>query len=152
MRTVRDFSEFIDDGIVKKQSPDPSRARFLKGESENSYSFLLEIVDNYGITDKNANTIIKLCYDIIMELIRAQMLMEGYNAHGKGAHEAEVSYLRRLDFSENDIQFADQFRYFRNGIMYYGKKLDSEYAQKVWDFLKKAQNSLSKTIYTQGMK
>ena len=57
------------------------------------------------------------------------MLLEGYNASGLGAHEAEVSYLRVLGFSENDVQFADQLRFFRNGMLYYGTMLDKEYAK-----------------------
>ncbi len=65
------------------------------------------------------------------------MLLEGYNAAGQGAHEAEVSYLRVLNFKETDIQFANQLRYFRNGMLYYGTILDQEYAEKVIDFTKK---------------
>ncbi len=135
MRPVRQFEEFIAEGIVKKQAPDRSRANFLASESEKSYDFLLDVVKNYGITERNANTIIKLCYDVVMELIRACMLKEGYNASGRGAHEAEVSYLRKIGFKETDVQFADQVRYFRNGVMYYGKQLDEEYAKTVLEFM-----------------
>lgn len=146
MRAVRDFEEFIEEGIVRKQSADGSRARFLASESEKSYAFLLEIVKNYGITSQNASTIIKLAYDIIMEMVRACMLKEGYNATGQGAHAAEVSYLRKLGFRENDIQFADQMRSFRNSIMYYGKQLDEEYAKSVFEFLKKAYPRLKENV------
>ena len=139
---MRDFEEYVEEGIAKKQSPNISRSQFLANESENSYSFLLEILEKHSITNKNANTIIKLCYDIIMELIRACMLKEGYNAVGKGAHEAEVSYLRKIDFTENDIRFANQMRYFRNSIMYYGQQMDSEYADNVLLFLKKSRKLL----------
>ena len=79
-----------------------------------------------------------------MELIRAKMLLEGYNASGQGAHEAEVSYLRVLGFSEKDVQFADQMRFFRNGMLYYGKILDKEYAEKVVDFVKQTYPKLIK--------
>ncbi len=72
-----------------------------------------------------------------MELVRAKMLLAGYNSSGQGAHEAEVSYLRELKFSENEIEFANQLRYFRNGITYYGKVFGKEYALKVIDFLDK---------------
>jgi len=108
MRAVRNFEEFIDEGIVKKQAPDKSRANYLMNEYEKSYEFLLVIVRDYGITEKNANSVIKLCYDTMMELIRACMLKEGYNASGLGAHEAEVAYLRKIGLKENDVQFADQ--------------------------------------------
>jgi hypothetical protein len=137
MRIVRDFLEYIKEGIVKKQSPDKSRADFLKKEAEQNYSFLIELIEKLEVNDRNSNHYIKSCYDIIMELIRAKMLLEGYNSSGNGAHEAEVSYLRLLGFSEVDIQFMDQLRYFRNGILYYGKIFDKEYAIKVINFLNK---------------
>ncbi|MBT4434019.1 hypothetical protein HOD05_02260, partial [Candidatus Woesearchaeota archaeon] len=38
---------------------------------------------------------------------------------------------------DSEIDFADQLRYFRNGILYYGKTFDEEYAHKVIDFLEK---------------
>ena len=71
-----------------------------------------------------------------MYLIRAKLYLKGYNASGQGAHEAEISYLKILGFAEKDIQFADQMRYFRNGILYYGTALDKEYAEKVIEFTK----------------
>jgi len=137
MRPIKNFDEFIRNGIVKKQSPDKSRAEFLIKEAEISLEGLKERLEKIGINDKNANSIIKDCYDILMELIRAKMLLEGYNASGQGAHEAEVSYMKPLGFSEAEIQFADQMRYFRNGIVYYGKMLDKEYAEKVVKYTKK---------------
>jgi len=137
MRAIKQFEEFIKNGIVKQQSPDVSRAGFLKEESEKSYSFLQKKVEAFGISNETANDLIKSSYDILMELIRAKMLLEGYNASGKGAHEAEVSYLRIVGFKEKDVQFADQLRYFRNGMLYYGTPLDEEYARKVIDFTNK---------------
>ena len=52
-------------------------------------------------------------------------------------HEAEVSYLRVLGFGENDVQFADQMRFFRNGMLYYGNLLDKEYTGKVVEFTRR---------------
>ncbi|MBU1245659.1 MAG: hypothetical protein KKH88_02925 [Nanoarchaeota archaeon] len=135
MKPLRNFNEFVKEGIVKKQSPDKSRVNSLKKESKKSYNFLIDIIKKIGINNSNANNIIKNAYDIIMELIRAKMLLEGFNSSGLGAHEAEVAYLRILNFSEKEIQFANQLRYFRNGITYYGKSFDEEYARKVIKFL-----------------
>ncbi|MFH1971873.1 MAG: hypothetical protein ABIJ18_00160 [archaeon] len=59
------------------------------------------------------------------------------------SHEAEVAYLRNLGFSEKKIEFMNQLRYFRNGIKYYGKEFDKEYAQKVIIFLDKAYAKLN---------
>ncbi|MFP4403598.1 MAG: hypothetical protein ACLFPJ_04565 [Candidatus Woesearchaeota archaeon] len=144
MRAIKKFEEFIKTGIVKKQSSDLSRANFLKEESKKSYSFLQKKIKAFGINNETANDLIKSSYDIIMELIRAKMLLQGYNASGQGAHEAEVSYLRTLGFKEKDIQFADQLRFFRNGMLYYGTSLDEEYAEKVIDFANKLFKVLEK--------
>lgn len=138
MSPIKNFSEFIKEGVVKRQHTDLSRAKFLVKESEKSYLFVINVVKSIGINDDNANSIVKLCYDIIMELIRAEMLAHGYNAAGQGAHEAEVAYLREIGFNENDVQFANQLRYFRNRIMYYGKIMDKEYAERIFEFMNKA--------------
>ncbi len=144
MRDVKEFNEFIRSKIVRKQTPDKSRAKFLVQEAERDYSIFLELLEKIGVRDNNANFFVKTCYDIIMEQIRAKMLLDGYNATGKGAHEAEVSYLKILGFRENDIQFANQLRFFRNGMLYYGTALDKEYANKVLDFLKRVYPKLKK--------
>ncbi len=116
MKGIRKFDEFIRENIVKKQSIDKSRAEFLIKESENSYKNLSDMIEKITLTDTNANTFVKSGYDMLMELIRAKMLLEGYNASGFGAHEAEVSFMRTLGFEEKDVQFADQMRFFRNGL------------------------------------
>ena len=134
---MKPFDEFIKKGIIKIQTPDKSRAEFLIKEAEQNYNYLLELIEKMGIKDKNANDYIKNCYDILMELVKAKMLYKGYNASGYGAHEAEVSYLKILGFKENEIQFVDQMRFFRNGMLYYGTILDKEYADKVVEFTKK---------------
>ncbi len=137
MRPLKQFNEFLKEGIVKKQSPDKERAKSLTKESEDAYNFLKEILNKFEISNDNANYIIKNIYDIIMELIRAKMLIHGFKSSGFYSHEAEVSYLKELNFPESEIQFTNQLRYFRNGILYYGKAFDKEYAKKVIDFLNK---------------
>jgi tRNA(His) 5'-end guanylyltransferase len=72
-----------------------------------------------------------------MKKIRSEMLKKGLNASGISAHEAEIYYLQEIGFSEIDIEFANQLRYFRNGIEYYGKGFNKEYAEKVLNFLEK---------------
>lgn len=137
MKAVMHFEDFIKEGIVKLQKPDRSRAEFLVKEAKNSYEILQELIAKINLKNENANMFVRSCYDILMELIRAKMLLKGYNTSGFRAHEAEVSYLRKLGFKEVDVQFADQMRYFRNGMLYYGTMLDKEYAEKVIKFTKK---------------
>ncbi len=141
---MKSFEEFIENRIVKMHTPDKSRAKFLLIESGKSYNNLLILEEKLGINNDNANLFLKICYDVLMEIIRAKMLLDGYNASGNGAHEAEVSYLSKINFLENDIKFLDQMRFFRNGIVYYGTILEGEYAVKVVKFTKKIYPSLKK--------
>ncbi len=149
MKGIRNFDEFIKENIVKKQSVDKSRAEFLIKEAENSYKVLLELLSKIKLEDSNSNMFVKSCYDILMELIRAKMLFDGYNASGFGAHEAEVAYLRILGFNEKEVQFTDQIRFFRNGMLYYGTVLDKDYAEKVIEFTKKIYSELKKILSKQ---
>lgn len=146
MRAIKNFEEFIEDKIVKLQAPNESRAKFLIDEAKKTHTFLLDKIKMFNIDDNNANDFVKSCYDVIMELIRAKMLVDGYNCQGLGAHEAEVSYLRVLNFKEKDVQYLDQLRYYRNGMLYYGTLVDKEYALKTIQFLKKIYPLIIKSI------
>ena len=144
MKPLKSFEDYVKEGVAKKQSVDKSRAMSLLIESESSYRLLLSFVKNMGLDNNSANHVIKNAYDIIMELIRAKMLSDGFSTTGKGAHEAEVSYMAKVGISSRDIDFANDLRYFRNGIMYYGKMLDKTYAEKVLEFLKRMYPLLKK--------
>jgi len=133
---IKDFREYLDEGIVLKVSVDKERSKNLILESERKYSILFQMIKNMGIDDDKANDYVEYCYNILIYLIRAKMLLDGFHSSGKGAHEAEVSYFRIMGFTNSDVNFLDQLRYFRNGILYYGKRFDKEYAQKVIDFTK----------------
>ena len=137
MNLPKEFEYYLQKGIIRKSSSDKPRAKFLIKESETSLEGLKERIRIIGINDKNANSIIKDCYDIIMELTRAKLFLDGYFSSGNHAHEAEISYLMKFGFSEGDVSFLNDLRYFRNSVTYYGKILNKEYAQKVYDFTRK---------------
>ena len=137
MKPIKDFKEFIKNGVIKRISPDVNRALFLKKEGEKRKIFLNEIKKKIGLNDNNANYIVENSYNILSELLRAKMLTSGYSASGLGAHEAEVSFMRTLSFTDAEVIFMNDLRYFRNGILYYGKILDKEYAEKVLAFMEK---------------
>ena len=143
---IKDFKEYLSHGIDKKVKPDSERAKSLLQIANKKINFLNKSIDNLGVNDENANEYAEYCYDILMALIRAKMLLDGYNASGLGAHEAEASYARILAFEEKDIQFLDQLRYFRNGILYYGTILDKEYSDKVIIFMRNNYSKLKKYL------
>lgn len=137
MKLPNEFEYYVNKRIIRKISPDKPRAEFLIKESELCLEGLKERIKVMGVNNKNANSIIKDCYDIIMEIIRAKLLLEGYSSSGNYAHEAEISYLKKLKFLDSEISFLNELRYFRNSITYYGKLLDIDYARKVLQFLDK---------------
>ena len=132
---LRKFEEFLNSGIVKIQAPNRQRSLALIKEAEEKKSFLGVSIKSIPHERMNANFIVDYCYDIIMELIRAKMFIDGYNAGN--SHEAEVSYMEKLGFSEAELRFMNEVRYYRNGTKYYGTMLDSDYAGKVLSFLEK---------------
>ena len=146
MRNVKHFEEYRLEGIIKQVNKNKERSRSLVIESERKMLSLKERLIKLGVKNENANDYIEYCYGIIMHLVRAKLQLEGYLASGQGAHEAEVSYMRVLGFSENDVQFADQIRFFRNGILYYGTQLDKAYAEKVIEFTKRFCQKLKEMV------
>lgn len=137
MTPLKSFKEFLSRGIVRKITPDLARARSLTQESKKRKKFLEELHEKIGLKNENANYFIENSYDLLIELLRARLLVQGLYASGEGAHEAEVTYMQKLGFPEKDIRFMNSLRYFRNGILYHGKSFDKEYGEKVLKFLEK---------------
>ncbi|MEK6873650.1 MAG: hypothetical protein AABW91_02300 [Nanoarchaeota archaeon] len=128
---MKEFKEFLNKGIIKKQSMNKSRANDLIEESERKEKSLRKILSKIGLSNDNSNDILEYCYDILIGLIRAKLYLDGFKSSGEGSHEAEISYLKEIGFSETEAKIMDELRYFRNGIKYYGKRFDSEYAKKI---------------------
>lgn len=137
MMPLKSFKEFLSRGTARRITPDTARARSLVQESEKRKKFLEELYEKLGLKDENANYFIENSYDLLIELLRAKMLMQGLYASGEGAHEAEVAYMQELRFPDKDIRFMNDLRHFRNGILYRGKNFDKEYGEKVLKFMEK---------------
>ncbi len=138
---MRQFEELVKIGVVKKQSPNRTRALAILKEVREKKDFLELSLKTIPEENMNSNFIVDYCYDILMELVRAKMFLDGYNAGN--SHEAEVSYMKILDFEESDIKFMDELRYYRNGTKYYGTMLGKDYAKKVLEFMN---NNYSKLV------
>ena len=132
---MKTFEQYLKQGIVIKITPDRNRAASLVEEAKKRKAFLEQVINKIQINDDNANYIVENAYDVLIQLIRAKLLMGGYKASGEGAHAAEVSFMKKLSFEESDIRFMDNLRNFRNMIKYYGKRFDMDYAKRVLDFM-----------------
>lgn len=141
------FDFYIEQGIVKKHSPNPSRAEFLIKEADKSLIGLKNRIEKLGIDEFGANSIIKDIHDIIVQKIRAKMLLEGFSASGNFAHEAEVAYMKTLKFSGYEVSFVNELRKARNGINYYGKIFEKQYAEECWNFLNSISDKLKGFLF-----
>jgi len=141
---MKKFQEYIKEGIVRKRTPNRQRAISLMEESDKKKAFLDISMKSIPKDKMSSNFIADYCYDIIMELLRAKMVLEGLNAGN--SHEAEVSYMLMLGFTEEDAKTMDELRYYRNGIKYYGTILDMEYALKALQFMQKVSPRLRMLI------
>ena len=137
---LRTFEEYINVGMIKRITPNKARALSLVAESQKKKQFMELVLSKIEAKQVNQNFIIDSCYDIIIELIRAKMIMEGFSS--EKSHEAEISYMKKLKFQEKDIAFMNELRYYRNGIKYYGKIMGEEYANKVLEFMKENYNQI----------
>jgi hypothetical protein len=146
MNFLFDFKYYLSKGIVTKHQPILPRAEFLINECSKSLVGLDRNIKKLGIDEFNANSIIKECHDIIIEMIRAKMFIEGFSASGNNAHEAEVAYMKVLDFSDSEVYDVNELRKARNSITYYGKIYEVEYAKKVYVLLKKIYPKLKEIV------
>ncbi|MEK6616644.1 MAG: hypothetical protein AABZ32_11150 [Bacteroidota bacterium] len=113
---LKQFQEYIAMGLAKKQSPNINRASYILAEAKSKRQFLDVALASIAPEEMNPNFLVDFCYDLIMELVRAKMLIDGFNAGN--SHEAEVSYMRNLGFQETEVNFMDEVRYYRNGTKY----------------------------------
>ena len=146
MIALRDFSEFVKTGIIRKRKPDPARSKSLVSDAEQRRKFLNELRGKIPVSEVNANYFVEAAYDVLISLIRAKLLLDGYSSSGKGAHEAEIAYMRELGFPEQNIRLMNDLRYFRSSIKYYGRQFDQEYAEKVVDFMEQLYPKLKELL------
>ncbi len=139
---MKEFKEYLSSGIVKKQSTNKQRALSIIEGVERTDLFLSTTLKSIPREKWYSNFIVDQCYDILLESIRAIMFLDGFNSGT--SHEAEISYLRALPFSEKEIRFLDEIRYCRNGIKYYGTHLPLDYALKVLSFKESVYPTLKK--------
>jgi DNA-binding ferritin-like protein (Dps family) len=82
VKPIKPFAEYIENGLVRKQQPDISRAQSLRMQAQDSYKNIQEMLMKIGLHERNASDVIKNAYDVIMELVRAHMLTKGFYAQG----------------------------------------------------------------------
>ncbi len=143
---MKNFKEYLAKGIARKVSQNKPRAYSLIEDSEKRENFLNRAIKNINLSNDNANYFIEEVYDILISITRAKMFIDGFEASGNNAHEAEVSYLKEIKFLDFEINLMNEIRRFRNGIKYYGKRYTKEEAEKIIDFMNSLLPKLKKLV------
>ncbi len=102
--------------FIKLSFPNKSKALSLIEVSD----IKEETVNGAKIDEKSVNAYLPLAYDSLRETLEAFCLLKGYNVTN---HICLGELLKNL-MPEFDFVSFDRFRYARNGINYYGKKVD----------------------------
>ena len=109
--------------MIAKITPDKQKARALIKMAE----ITLERLEK---TDREAypsNTLVDY-YDIMHKLLEAIALKKGSKAKGEGAHQELIDYIaKQQNINEQDRQFLQQLRDYRNRISYEGFMINQEF-------------------------
>jgi len=111
-----DLDECFRKGHIKKTRIDEELARSLIEMS----AIKEGAVKTARITEKNVSAYVSMAYDSLREVMEAVCVLRGYKIL---SHLCLGELLNKIlqDFDYNGF---DRFRYIRNGINYYGTKID----------------------------
>ena len=90
-------------------------------------------------------------YDITHKLMEALGLLNGIKTKGEGAHQELIDYIsKQYNFDEQDRQFLQQMRVYRNRISYEGFMIHKNYItlnqEKIKKIIKKLFDELNKNF------
>lgn len=139
-----DINECYKKNLIRKTRIDPERI-----------SSLIEMSDIKKITVKTANideinisAYVSVAYSSLLEILEAISLSKGYNV---SSHLCLGELLREI-LEDFDYHQFDRVRYIRNGIEYYGTKIEfkqgKELIKKMFDMREKLMKKYLKEFLT----
>ena len=127
---IERFQYYVDEGLVKKVSPNKAMARSLikKAISRSEY------IESQTITKKNASFIFEDVYESIREAGQSLMALKGYRPY---SHVALISFLKEFfDFSGSDISTLNRYRILRNKAIYGAATISASVCKEAKRFMK----------------
>ncbi|MBI4438988.1 hypothetical protein HY640_03600 [Candidatus Woesearchaeota archaeon] len=109
------FSDFIEQGKVRKGSPDSARIKSLMETSNNHLRFLKD----QKIDNISAASILVTYYEALREIVEAVCLKDGFKVY---SHEAFTYFLKEKGEPVIALKF-DSMRKLRNAVNYYGENV-----------------------------
>jgi len=133
---MRDFKIFLEEGSVKKITPNISLVKSLVSDAVKRLNFYKKL----KLNNKNSKYVLENIYESLRELADAILIKDGYKSY---SHEASIVYLLKYNLSSIDINKFDNFRKIRNNSKYYGKPVDLEDANEIVELSEKLLNKIN---------
>ena len=129
------FKDFMNDGKVRKATPDRFMAEsIIKNTFED-----LKFLEQTKLTEFSKRKVVSNYYDSLRSLLEAISLLKGYKIY---SHEA-FTYFLKEELNQNLLSLKfDRFRKIRNGLNYYGKSIQLNEAKEIIEELKRAINEI----------
>ena len=129
------FKDFINDGKVRKATPDRFMAEsIIKNTFED-----LKFLEQTKLTELSKRKLVTNYYDSLRSLLEAVSLLKGYKIY---SHEA-FTYFLKDELHQNILSLKfDRFRKIRNGLNYYGKSIQLNEAKEIIEELKRVINEI----------
>lgn len=130
MQGINKFEKMVDGGGVRKNEPDPGKARGLIEMAMSD----MERVNMEKINEDSASYVFKNAYDVIRYSISALMALDGFHPY---SHVAVVAYMRdELTISDSLASKFNKFRKLRNNIEYRAERATVKEAEEILNFMK----------------
>jgi len=134
-----DINECKRQGFIKITTPNASKAASLLEIAD----LKEEAANAVELNEKNINAYFPLAYDSLRETLEALCLLLGYNVTN---HICLGELLKEISPGFDYTSF-DRFRYARNGINYYGRKIGlpegEELIKKMFEMKKNIKNEVN---------
>jgi uncharacterized protein (UPF0332 family) len=118
-----DLDDCIKKGFLKKTRIDKELIRSLIEMS----GIKEDAVNSAKISEVNISAYVSMAYDSLREILEALCILKEYKVT---SHICLGELLRQL-IPNFDFNSFDRFRYIRNGINYYGTKVDYEQGKEI---------------------
>lgn len=127
---IETFHYYLENGFVRKASPDKGEAEALMNKAEGRLKFSIKTRE---ITENTASYIFEDIYECLREASQALMSLKGFKPY---SHEVIISFLKEFfNFPESDILAFDRYRILRNKTIYRGEKISTETCKEALTFL-----------------
>ena len=118
---MKEFTYFLKQNVVKRQAPDANLARATYSESVERLALAKRL-----LRSEKAKYVLENTYEAMREAADAVLYKKGFKSY---SHEASISFLKGIGFTEQELREFDRFRKIRNDIKYYGGDCDEHDAK-----------------------